>query len=109
MAYSLDLRNRVVAYVRSGGSKASAHRIFNVSMWCVNDWCNREDLNPAASKGRPRRLDWTALSADIAKHPDKLLRERAAEFGVWPNAIWYACRALKQTHKKNVSIRRKKS
>jgi transposase len=109
MPYSLDLRKRVVSYIRSGGSKASAHRIFKVSMWCVNDWSKREDLNPIPSKGRPRKIDWVALNADIEKYPDKLLRERAAEFGVWPNAIWYACRVLKQTHKKNVSIRGKES
>jgi transposase len=109
MAYRLDLRKRVVDYVRSGGSKASAHRTFKVSLWCIDDWCRREDLRPMRSTGRPRKLDWSALSADIKKYPDKLLRERAAKFGVWPNAIWYACQVLKHTYKKNVSIPRKGS
>ena len=109
MSYSLDLRHRVVSYVRSGGSKSAAHRLFKVSLWCVNDWCTRTDLTTHRSKGRPRKIDWKALEADILNHPDKLLRERAVEFGVWPNAIWYACRRLKMSHKKNSSLQRKRS
>lgn len=110
MAYSLDLRQRVVDFVHSGGSKAEAHRRFKVSLWCVNDWSKRKDLQAQRPKGRPRRkLDWEALKADIEKYPDKLLRERANEFGVWPNAIWYACRRLNITHKKNFSVQRKGS
>lgn len=107
MAYSLDLRCRVVDYVCNGGRKSDAHRLFGVSLWCVNDWCAREDLNPQSPKGRPRKLDWEALKTDIEQYPDKLLRERANEFGVRTNAIWYACRRLNITHKKNFSIQRK--
>jgi len=46
MSYSLDLRNRTVAYVREGGTKISASRHFKVSLWCVNDWCSRDNLEP---------------------------------------------------------------
>ena len=82
MAYSLDLRCRVVNYVRKGGKKSDASRLFSISLWCVNDWCNRKVLEAQRPKGRPRKLDWEALKSDIEKHPDKLLRERAKEFGV---------------------------
>jgi transposase len=41
MTYSLDLRQRVVAYVEQGGSEAASH--FKVSPWCVGDWCKRDD------------------------------------------------------------------
>lgn len=109
MAYSLDLRQRVVDYVKTGGTKKDAHILFKVSLWCVNDWCSRDNLEAERPKGRPRKIDWTALESDIRNNPDKLLRERALEFGVWPNAIWYACQVLKVTHKKKPSIHRKKS
>ena len=46
MTYSKDLRKRVVAFVESGGSRAEAARLFEVSRWCVYDWINREDLAP---------------------------------------------------------------
>ena len=40
MTYSLDLRQRVVDFVKkNGGSKAEASRVYDVSIWCVYDWC----------------------------------------------------------------------
>ena len=104
MSYSLDLRKRVVNYVRSGGRKSEASILYQVSLWCVHDWMRRENLAPIKPKGRSRKMDWEALERDIQENPDKLLRERAAEFGVWPNAICYACQVLKITHKKNLSL-----
>ena len=101
MSYSLDLRQRVVGFVNQGGSKAEASRRFNVSLWCVNDWCQRDDLTPNTSSGRPRKLNWDALEKDIKENPDKLLRERAESFGVWINSVWYACQQLQVTRKKN--------
>lgn len=41
MTYSIDLRKRVVEFVQKGGSKAEASRRYQVSLWCVNDWCKR--------------------------------------------------------------------
>jgi len=105
MSYSLDLRKRTVAYVQDGGTKISASHHFKVSLWCVNDWCKRDNLEPIKSSGRPRKIDWDALALDIQNHPDKLLRERAKEFGVRINAIWYVCQKLKISHKKNTKVR----
>jgi len=108
MSYSIDLRERVVEYVNSGGSKTAASRNFKVSLWCVKDWCKRDDLSPKSPPGRPRKMNWEALEKDIKINPDRLLRERAQEFSVWPNAIWYACRIMKITYKKNFSLSRKR-
>ncbi len=103
MTYSIDLRKRVVEFVIDGGSKAEASRRYKVSLWCVNDWCKREDLTPQPQKGRKRKLDWSALSRHIQEYPDALLRERAQHFGVHTNAIWYANRQMKLTRKKKLS------
>jgi len=42
MAHSKDLRARVCAYVRGGGSKAEAARIFSVGRSQVYAWHGRE-------------------------------------------------------------------
>ena len=39
-------------------------------------------------------------------NPDKPLRTPTHELGVWPNAIWYACRQMKITYKKPSLSRR---
>ena len=57
---------------------------------------------------RNRKLDWKGLREDVIKHPDRLLRERAAIFGVRINAIWYAMKGMNIRHKKNTSLQRKK-
>jgi len=108
VAYSLDLRKRVVDFVSSGGSKSEASRRYEVSLWCVKDWCSRASLEPIKPPGRPRQIDWITLKQDIQNNPDKLLRERADELGVWINSIWYACKQMNITHKKNTSLQGKK-
>ena len=57
MTYSIDLRSRVVRLVESGGSKAEASRRFGVSLWCVADWCKRQELAPKAQSPRHRKID----------------------------------------------------
>ncbi len=110
MAYSLDLRERVVRYIKAGGSKIEAHRQFGISLWCIRNWCKRSTLAATYShQGRPRKVNLEDLRQDIQTYPDKLLRERAKHFNVHTNSIWHACRVMKITHKKNTSVRGKKS
>jgi hypothetical protein len=66
MTYSVDLRERVVAFVNTGGSKGKAANLFKVSRWCVYNWLKCEDLN--AKKNRPKvpwKLDSEALKAHV--------------------------------------------
>jgi transposase len=109
MTYSVDLRDRVVKFVKNGGSKAEAARRYQVSRWCVHDWCKRENLNPVKITRRSRKLDWNALKKDVQEHPDALLRERAERFGVNINAIWYALKQMKQSRKKNTTLSTKET
>jgi len=105
MAYSLDLRKRVVGFVEQGGSKAAAARRFQVSVWCVQDWCQRPHLAPKRHGPRRRKLDRQALRQHVAQYPDATLKERAQHFGVQINAIWVALQCLKITCKKNSAVR----
>jgi hypothetical protein len=69
-------------------------------IWCVNDWCRRDELTPTAQKGRKRKLNWERLSRHIQEYPDALLRERAQYFGVHTSAIGYAKSRMGLTRKK---------
>ena len=103
MTYSLDLRKRVVCYVRSGGLQTEASRLFSVSTKTIQRWLAREDLRPSPAKTRQRKLDKKALAQHVRDYPDALLRERAAHFGVHINAIWVALRKMNIV-KKNDAI-----
>lgn len=99
MTYSVDLRSRAVAYVRGGGSRTEAARIFQVGRKTIYCWLNAPDLHPRPAKERRRKLDKAALSRHVRDFPDALLRERAAHFGVTINAIWMALKKLSVTKK----------
>ncbi len=106
MTYSIDLRKRVVGFVNEGGSKAKASRRFEVSLWCVNDWCKREDLAPKVHGQRNRKIDKEALRRHVQLYPDALLRERSELFGVHINAVWSMMRKMDLTHKKSDALQR---
>ena len=99
MSYSVDLRERVVSYVRGGGSRTQAAQLFQVGRTTLYRWLNSPDLPPQPAKERRRKLDKVALAAHVRGYPDALLRERAAHFGVHINAILVALKKLKITKK----------
>jgi hypothetical protein len=80
MSYSLDLRERVVNYVRNGGSPTEAARLFLVGRATLYRWLGAPDLLPKPAKERKRKLDKGALAAHVRDFPDALLRDRAAHF-----------------------------
>ena len=99
MSYSVDLRERVVAFVKAGGAKAEAARRFSVSEGSVHNWLKRDNLAPIKVKRRHRKLDWNALEQHIQEEPDMRLKDRAEHFGVHTSAIWYAIKQMKITRK----------
>ena len=104
MTYSLDIRERAVEYVRSGGSQSEASQIFGITTRTLYGWLHREDLSPRRCGPRRRKLDKAALAAHVQTHPDALLRERATAFGVSSVAIFKALRRMQVT-KKNDALR----
>lgn len=100
MTYSVDLRERVVAFCREGGSKTEAAKRFGVHRLTVYAWLKAPSLEPKKHGRRQRKLDWEALQKHVDTYPDKTLKERAAAFGVAANAIWYALCQMKISNKK---------
>lgn len=87
MAYSADLRQRVIDFVEQGETLSEAVRLYNVSRWCVNQWCKTKNLTPNYPKRRKRKLDWHGLKEHVNQYPDALLRERADCF--WSSSSCY--------------------
>jgi transposase len=92
MRCSSDLRKRVMAFVKGGGSKEEAAWRFQVSRASVYRWVGAPDglsYKRPGPKG-PRRLDWQALRRQRAQRYDA---ERAgAVFWCLP-ALHLACTA----------------
>lgn len=108
MRCSNDIRRRVVAFVRAGGSKAEAARRFQVARGSVYNWMNAPDAlsyrKPGPQTGRT--LDWQALRHHVEQHADLTQQERARYFGVSRHCIWHALHQLALTRKKNPGLPR---
>ena len=102
MAYSTDLRQRVLDFINKGGSKTAAKRTFGVSRRTIYNWLEAEDPFACEKPGPkgPRSIDYEALREHVADFPDATLAERAQHFGVSKHGIFYALSKLNITRKK---------
>ncbi len=109
--YSLDLRERAIAFIDEGGSKVDAGRIFKISHNTIYLWLRHRTVRGTLApkkrgKYKTRLLDDAKLSAHVRAHPEATLMEIAAVFAVSHVAIWKALRRLKIKHKKMPALSR---
>ena len=100
MSYSLDLRKKVIHYIKNGGSISSAARIYKVGRSTIYRWLGRVELAPTKVARRRRKLDGQALEQDVKENPDLRLCDRAQKWGVHISSISFALRPMKITRKK---------
>jgi len=104
MAYSEDLRWKVVEFVEQGHTKAEARRVFGVRENTIRDWIRLKSTTGSLQKRELNRtfrtIDPEKLTAYVEKHPDAYLEEIAAEFGCSDEGIRVALKKLKITRKK---------
>ncbi len=109
MAYSLDLRQKVVNYVENGGIITKAAAIFKLGRATIYRWLGREDLRPTQVNHRQRKLDWEALKKDVEKNPEARLVERARTFRRQTECHLLCLKKIENYKKKTTSLSRKKS
>ncbi len=100
MSYSLDLRQKVIDYVESGGKITKAAKLFGIGRASIYRWLDREGLEATKVKNRQRKLDRKELEKDIKENPEAKLKLIAEKFGVSTTAIWGALKKIKITRKK---------
>lgn len=105
MIYSVDLRERVIAFIESGGKKLEASRRFNVCRPTIDKWLLlKKEKGSLESPPLPprawRKLNAETLVAYVEAHPDKKLDDYAKHFQISPSGIWRALKRLKITRKK---------
>ena len=106
MAYSTDLRKRVLDFIESGGKKSQASRRFSVDRSTIYRWLGAQDPLATQKPGPKtmRCLDETELKKHVADFPDLTQNERATHFGVLVSSIGYGLRKLGISRKKNTQI-----
>jgi transposase-like protein len=103
MAYSEDLKQRVLAYIAAGGSKVEAARVFSVARATLYLWlgqpADHHRRKPGPKTGY--KIDRAKLAQLVAERPDILLRELAQIMGVSTTGIHHALKAAKINRKKS--------
>lgn len=109
MSYSEDLRERVVGFVRDGGSKTEAAKRFSVSRAIIYIWLKSESLCPQKTgpKGHTR-LQVEKLKQLITERPDAYLDELAVELNVSAFTVAYGLQRLGISRKKKHTVPGKK-
>ena len=94
MTYSIDLREAALSYIKNGGSKVEACRLYGCSRDTLYRWLRMDDLRPKKHGSRNRKIDKKALRKHVEEHPDMLLHERAEVFDVGVSGMHYALKRL---------------
>jgi len=107
MAYSDDLKQRVLAFVAAGGSKAEAAQLFSVARSTVFVWLAQP---PGHRRGKPgpkggRTIDRAQLARLIEAQPGLSQRALAQRLGVSANGIGRALMAMRATSGRTVRKR----
>ena len=107
-AYTIDLRERIVGFVKAGGARTEAAIRFGVSRRTVHRYLEADAdgrLAPKRSWGRWRKLDPGKVRQEVGRRPDATLPELAKVFGACPMGVCHCLRRLKVTLKKLVRYR----
>jgi len=109
-AYALDLRVRVVDFVRAGGSKPEAAKRFSTSLSSVYRYLKADaagNLSPKTGWGSWRKLDPEDLRKEVAQNKDATLGELSGRLRVHFTTVRYRLRKMGYTLKKTRAIQRK--
>lgn len=101
MAYSLDLRERVMNRLQQGHSVEETAELFQVSPATIYRWRQRPTLERTVVTQRRRKLDPIVLRQHVRDYPEARLIDRAKHFNVHPSAIGHALKRHRITVKKN--------
>jgi transposase len=109
MAYSKDLRERVIAYLNEGHTQEETRIIFKVGTTTIKNWVSLLSETGSLEKRRlerfPRIFESEKLNACIEENPDMLLRDIAAEFNGSVTGAFHALKREKITLKKQYTTK----
>lgn len=104
-SYSMDLRKRVIEYIKKGNTQKSASDIFGISTSAISIWWRRyksgETLSPKKSPGKVRIVCLNELNQYMKSNGDQTLEEIGSFFKVSAVAIFKSLKLLGYSYKKN--------
>ena len=104
MAYGVDLRSRVMDFMREGNTQEKTSIIFKVGTTTIKRWLSLYSETGSLEKRplirKPSKYDSEKLNTYIAENPNALLKDIAAHFGGSISGASDALKREKITYKK---------
>lgn len=108
MAYSVDLRSRVIDFIESGHTQEEASKVFKVGTSTITRWLallsETGRLEKRALNRTSPKFESEKLKAYIEENPDALLGDVARHFGGSISGAFYALKREKITLKKRALL-----
>ena len=102
--YSQDLREKVIKFIESGNTQATAAKVFSLSITTISRWYlrYRREGNCLARKrlGAKGKVDKKALADYVTLNPNAKLSDLGERFGVSLWGVYYWLRKLGFSYKK---------
>jgi transposase len=109
MAYSLDLRERVVESIKDGMRKTKASKLYKIPLQTIYNWLKLEKeqghLTPKSGyqKGHSHGIkDLDGFRTYVDLHPDYTQEEMAKDYGIGSSSIGRALKKIGYSRKKRV-------
>jgi len=113
MAYSEDLRERVIAYLEEGHSQEETRIIYKVGVSTIKRWLallsETGSLEKRSLDRSPRKFISDKLNTYIEENPNALLKDVAHQFGGTATGAFHALNREKITLKKRLYTTRKET
>jgi transposase len=104
MSYSVDLRSRVIDFIREGNTQERASKVFKVGTSTIKRWLallsETGGLEKRPLERTARKFETEKLNAYIEENPNALLKDIAAHFGGSISGAADALKREKITYKK---------
>ena len=105
--YSIDLRERVIKFIKSGNKQSSAAILFSLNLSTVNRWYlrYRKEGNylPRKRLGAKSKINEKRLAEYVRANGDAKLKDLSKEFGISIWGIYYWLKKLGFSYKKKPS------
>ena len=106
--YSVDLRERVIAYIEAGNDQKRTSKTFKISTSSVNRWWLRYQkenmISPKPRLGSKGKINIQELKAYVEANEDKTLSEMSKLFKVSICAIYKRLKKLGYSYKKSLHL-----
>jgi transposase len=104
MAYSRDYREAAINFKQAGHTFAELREAFKITPQTYYNWLVLKEetglLETRKAEHRKRKIDPQKLKQVVEERPDAYLAEIAESFNCTPQAVFYALKRNKITHKK---------